>query len=162
MIIISISGLDPYVTAHYSKDHTANLANLFEIEEKELVFEATSSFLLYKGVEQVSWNALVRVYAPHKYEPLEEIVSRYLEKTLKDFTINLIVEFHYIHDHSQYISLNDKYPRYIDDSHIEKDVDDEEEEDRGYDEEIYDGNIFEGYQDKLDEIYDEIEKKAKD
>lgn len=164
MIIISISGLDPYVTAHYSKDHTANLANLFEVEETEIAFEATSNVMVYKGVEQVSWNALVRVYAPHKYEVLEKMVAQYLSQTLKDFSIHVIVEFHYIHDHSQHLSFNDSYPRYIDEKHIDvthEEFEEDEDEDAGYNENIYDGNIFEGFEEKLDEVYDRLEKEVK-
>ena len=37
-ITISILGLDQFTVGHYSKEHSANLAQLFEIEEDNLNF----------------------------------------------------------------------------------------------------------------------------
>ena len=40
MVTISIYGLDQYTVGHYSKEHTANLASLLEVDEKDVVFYA--------------------------------------------------------------------------------------------------------------------------
>ena len=163
MITIAILGLDQYVTGHYSKNHTANLASLFETEEDDISFYAPQSVLFHKGVEQVSWDTLVIVLAPHKYERLEEKVATYLMKTLKDFSINLNIQFHYFEEEHTYQLFNDDYPRFIEEKNIvsfNDDKDDQDyEADSDDDEEIYTGNVFEGHIDELNRLYDDKNKK---
>ena len=72
MIKIEISGVDPYLVLAYSKDHTANLANLFETNEEDILFVAYDDLPIYKGVDQTSWNAVVHVILQEKYEPIEK------------------------------------------------------------------------------------------
>ena len=70
MITIQIFGLDHFVVGQYSRENTANLADLFETEEKNVSFLSSDSVYLHAGVEQSSWNCLVIVRAPHRYEAL--------------------------------------------------------------------------------------------
>lgn len=149
MITITLIGLDQYTVAHYSKDHTKNLADLFETSEENILFVATDSLTFYKGVDQPSWNSIVRVNAPTKFEAVSKTVAKYLISTLKDFSINLAVEFYFYHDHDRYEHINPDYPRFL----TEDNIANVEEEELPEGEELYEGNIFEGYQDKLDELY---------
>lgn len=151
MVTITIYGLDQYTVGHYSKDHTKNLADLFEVDEDDINFAAPEAFVIHKGVEQTSWNAIVKVNAPQDLEPLQEKIAHYLINTLKDFSIHLSVEFTYYHRHDRYESINDDYPRFLDESNLVN-IEDEELPEG---EELYEGNIFEGYQEQLDEIYKE-------
>lgn len=146
MITISIYGLDQYVVGHYSKDHTKNLADLLEVEEKDVVFYAPNAYVFHNGVEQTSWNTIVKVNAPEQCESLEEKVSKYIIDTLKEFSINLSVEFYYYHKHHRYEYINKEYPRFITENNV---VNVEEEE---YDDdELCEENMFEGFEEKLEE-----------
>ena len=89
MISIVVYGLDPYVVGHYSKDHTANLAQLFETKEENIAFVASAEYVFHKGVEQTSWQTLVKVEAPEKYEVLEDKIAKYLLKTFSEFSIHV-------------------------------------------------------------------------
>lgn len=145
MITISIYGLDQYVVGHYSKDHTKNLANLLEVEEKDIVFYAPNSYVFHNGVEQTSWNTIVKVNAPEQCETLEEKVAKYIMDTLKEFSINLAVEFYYYHKHHRYEYINKEYPRFITENNV---VNVEEDES---DDELCEENMFEGFEEKLEE-----------
>ena len=118
MITISIYGLDQFTVGHYSGEHTANLAQLFETKEDNISFYSPNAYVFHNGVEQTSWNAIVKVNAPEKYEVLEEKVARYLMETLKEFSINVTVEFYYYHSHHRYEHINKEYPRFIKDDNL--------------------------------------------
>lgn len=118
MITISFLGLDQFVVGHYSKEHTANLANLFEADPDSLNFFAPNSMLFHEGVEQTSWNVLLIVRAPKKYHPLEKKVAEYLLKTVTDFAVNVELEFEYFEEEHHYEHLNPDYPRYMKESNI--------------------------------------------
>jgi hypothetical protein len=171
MITICILGLDQYVVGHYSKEHTENLANLFETSSDDVNFYAPQSMVFHAGVEQTSWNTIVIVKAPHRYESLEAKVADYLIKTLSEFTINLEVEFEYFEEGRHYEHINSSYPRFIAednlvnveteeeeaDEHDDSDEDDEEPDPRDRADldindpnQIFLGDAFAGKQDLLD------------
>ena len=149
MVTISIYGLDQYVVGHYSKEHTANLASLFEVDEKDIVFYAPNAYVFHNGVEQTSWNTIVKVNAPEQCEKLEDKVANYITKTLKEFSIHLVIEFYYYHKHHRYEYVNKEYPRYISEENVVN-VEDEEYQDG---DEIYEGNMFEGFEEKYEEAH---------
>ena len=148
MITISVYGLDQYTVGHYSKEHTANLAQLFETSEDNIIFYAPDCYVFHNGVEQTSWNTIVKVNAPEKFEQLEGKISKYLLETLKEFSINLFVEFYYYHSHHRYQHLNTEYPRFIKEDNLVN-VDEEYDED----DELYEGNVFAGMEEKLEQAY---------
>lgn len=145
MITISVLGLDQYVVGTYSKNHTKNLASLFETNLDNISFYAPNSYMFHNGVEQTSWNTLVRIHAPHKYEVLEKKVAKYILETLKEFTINLSIEFYYYEEEHRYAYNNEKYPHFL----TEDNVVNVEEEELGEDEELFEGNIFEEFEKEL-------------
>ena len=146
MITITVYGLDQYTVGHYSKDNTENLAQLFETKEENIVFVASDEYVFHKGVEQTSWQALVKVSSPEKYEPLEEKIATYLFKTLTEFSIHVRVVFEYFHSHHEHEFTNKDYPRYIKDENLVNVEESDEDE-------LYEGNIFEGMEKKLEEAY---------
>ena len=185
MITISFLGLDQFVVGHYSKDHTANLANLFEADESLINFYAPNAMLFHNGVEQTSWNVIVIVRAPKKYQVLEDKVAEYILKTLTDFAVNVELEFEYFDADSHYENINPSYPRYMAPSNIKDEYnysedeaeeeehhhhhhhDDEDEADENDHAElnpndpdqIYLGNAFEGFEEKLAEKENSQNKK---
>lgn len=146
MITISILGLDQYVTGHYSKDHTTNLASLFETSEDNISFYAPNSYIFHNGVEQTSWDSIVRVHAPTKFKVMEEKVAKYLLQTLKDFSINVAVEFYYYENENRHAYVNKDYPRFIKDDNMVNVEEDSLEEG----EELCEENMFEGFEEKLE------------
>ena len=42
---MTIYGLDAYIVGHYSKDHTPNLAQLFETKEENIVFVVSDEYV---------------------------------------------------------------------------------------------------------------------
>lgn len=149
MVTISIYGLDQYVVGHYSKEHTKNLASLFEVDDNDVVFYSPNAYVFHNGVEQTSWNTIVKINAPEQCEKLEDKVANYIIKTLKEFSIHLVVEFSYYHKHHRYEFVNKEYPRFISEENVVN-VEDEEYQEG---EEIYDGNIFEGFEEKYEEAH---------
>lgn len=149
MITINVYGLDQYTVGHYSKEHTSNLAQLFEVGEDEIIFMSPNNYVFHNGVEQTSWNAIIKVSAPEKCEQLEEKAAKYLIETFKVFSINLTVKFKYFHSHHEYNYVNKEYPRFI----TEDNVVNTEESDES--EELYEGNVFEGMEEQLEEAYKE-------
>lgn len=149
MVTISIYGLDQYVVGHYSKEHTANIASLLEVDENDVVFYSPNAYVFHNGVEQTSWNTIVKVNAPEQCEKLEDKVANYIVKTLKEFSIHLVVEFSYYHKHHRYEFVNKEYPRYI----SEENVVNVEDEELPEGEELYEGNMFEGFEEKYEEAH---------
>ena len=120
MITFQILGLDQFVVGHYSKDHTANLAQLYESDESLINFYAPNSMVFHNGVEQTSWNTIVIVRAPEKFKPMESHIASYLIQTLSEFSVNLEIEFEYFSSSSRYEHVNDSYPRYIAEDNIKE------------------------------------------
>lgn len=113
MITISILGLDQFVTGQYSKDHTRNIADIFEISPDDLLFYAPNSYVFHNGVEQTSWNGIVRVNAPKEYKKFQDRIAKYLLTTLCDYCINIYVEFYYFDSDDSYLHISSDYPRFI-------------------------------------------------
>ncbi|MCR5079617.1 MAG: hypothetical protein K6B65_06865 [Bacilli bacterium] len=167
MITIQVLGLDQFVVGHYSREHTSNIANLFEVPDEEVNFYAPNSMVFHKGVEQTSWNTVVNVLCPHRFESFEKVVADYILKTLCEFSINIQVVFSYYHDKSEYTYSNPEYPRYLKDENIkEADIsidydmpkaEGEEEPSEGDGEapseeetDIFLGNAFEGFEEAFE------------
>lgn len=177
MITIRILGLDQFVVGHYSKDHTGNIAQLYEADEDLVNFYAPNAMIFHKGVEQTSWSTIVIVNAPEKYRPFEKEVANYLLQTLSDFSIHLEIEFKYFNEGSRYERVNVKYPRYLGADNIAEDdvpfqfgeepeamegdvrIDDGHHchdehchhDHGGKEEEVFLGNAFEGFEEQLEE-----------
>lgn len=147
MITLSILGLDQYVVGHYSGENTAKLARLFETKPENINFYAPESFLFHDGIEQTSWNTLVRVHAPAKYKKVQDLVAKYLLATLEGITIHVAVEFYYYQESDRYEKINKDYPRFITEANmVTADDEEEETEDTA---ELYEGNIFADFEKKL-------------
>lgn len=145
MITITAIGLDEYVIGHYAKDHSDNLANLFEISVDNINFVASNSFLIHKGVEQTSWNTIIKVHAPKRFEVFQDKIATYLLETLSDFTVHLAIEFSYYENKHRYVQTNDEYPLFLKESNVVE----AEESELAEGEELFEGNIFENFEEKV-------------
>ena len=106
MITITILGLDQYIVGRLSREMTPNLAKLYEVSEDDINFVAPSNMVFHNGVEQTSWNAIVRVNAPMKVSVLQEEVANLISLSIDDVAINLAIEFYYYSSDNRYERIN--------------------------------------------------------
>lgn len=167
MIVISIIGLDQFVVGDYSRAHTSNLAEIFEVMEDDVNFEAPQTMIFHQGAEQTSWQTVVIVRAPRSAEILESKAAEYLLRTLKEVSINVEIIFEYYEESHHYEFVNEEYPRYMEGTGVaeihegfadDEDYEDDEEADPrdradlDYNDEhqIYLGDAFAGHEEELE------------
>ena len=147
MITLTIYGLDQFVVGRLSKEMTHNLADLYEVSEDDINFIAPENMVFHNGVEQTSWNALVRVNVPKKVMVLQDDAAHLIMEMIQGPTINVAVEFYYYSEDNRYEKINEDYPRFITDDNL-VDVEDYEEaqyiEGEGKDE-VFTGDIFKDF-----------------
>ncbi len=153
MITISVIGLDQFVVGELSKQLTPNLAKIYETSEDEINFVAPNNMYFHNGVDQTSWNTLLKVNAPERCALVEEEAANILVAGISEVAINIAIEFSYYHEEHRYEKLNSDYPQFLETSihdlevsYDDEDDDDDDEDDweelDDEDEEIYDGDIF--------------------
>ena len=147
MITLTVYGLDPYVVGRLSQEMTPNLAQLYEVSEDEINFVAPTNMVFHKGVDQTSWNTIIRVNLPKKLLVLQDQAAEIIMQMVQGPTINVAVEFYYYSQDNRYEKLNNEYPRFITDDNL-VDVENYDEsvyvEGEGEDE-VYTGDIFEDF-----------------
>ena len=150
MITITIYGLDQFVVGNLSRELTPLVAKLYEVDEDEVNFIAPQAMVFHKGVEQTSWNILIKVNAPKKVSVLEDQMSQLMLHGIGEVAIHVAVEFYYYSQENRYTKINDNYPRFIADDNL-VDIEDEypdDIEEGEEDDEIFTGDIFEGIKEK--------------
>ena len=147
MITLEIYGLDQFVVGQLSKEMTHNLADLYEVSEDDINFVAPNNMVFHNGVDQTSWNTLVRVYAPKKVMVLQDDAANLIMQMILGPTINVAVEFYYYSEDNRYEKISEDYPRFITDDNL-VDVEDYGEaqyiEGEGKDE-VFTGDIFKDF-----------------
>ena len=148
MITLTVYGLDQYIVGRLSKDMTHNLADLYEVSEDDINFIAPANMVFHNGVEQTSWNALIRVNAPKKVMVLQEDAAHLIMEMVQGPTINVAVEFYYYSEDNRYEKINEDYPRFITDDNL-VDVEDYDEETQYIEgdgkDEVFTGDIFKDF-----------------
>lgn len=147
MITLTFYGLDQYIVGNFSKTISHNLAELYEMSEDEINFIAPKCMIFHDGVDQTSWNLLIRVNLPMKLRALQNEAAEIIMSMVQGPTINVAVEFYYYSEDDRYERINKDYPRFItDDNEIEIEENDGEEyvEGEGEDE-VFTGDIFEDF-----------------
>ena len=147
MISLTVYGLDQFVVGKLSREMTSALADLYECDKEEILFIAPENMVFHNGVEQTSWNALVKVDAPKKVSVLQEDAARLIMNMVKGPTIHVQVVFIYFSQDNFYENLNDDYPRYIENENLvnfDEDYDENIEEGEG-DDQIFTGDIFKDF-----------------
>ncbi|MBO4285876.1 MAG: DUF1904 family protein [Bacilli bacterium] len=147
MISLTVYGLDQFVVGKLSREMTSALADLYECDREEILFIAPENMIFHNGVEQTSWNALVKVDAPKKVSVLQEDAARLIMNMVKGPTIHVQVVFNYFSQDNFYENLNDDYPRYIENENLvnfDEDYDENIEEGEG-DDQIFTGDIFKDF-----------------
>ena len=137
---------------------TSKLANLYEISKDEINFFAPECLYVHEGVDQNTYSILVEVHAPKKVSVLEEDAYKIIENYIKNVTVHLECIFYYFSIDNYHKFENEDYPRYMDE---ENSVDfyEESEEETTSNEDIYLGNAFEGFEEKLEKAKKENKDK---
>ena len=147
MISLTVYGLDQFVVGKLSREMTSALADLYEVDKEEILFIAPENMIFHNGVEQTSWNALVKVDAPKKVSILQEDAARLIMNLVKGPTIHVQVVFNYFSQDNFYENLNEDYPRYIENENLvnfDEEYDENLEEGEG-DDQIFTGDIFKDF-----------------
>ena len=147
MISLTVYGLDQFVVGKLSREMTSALADLYEVDKEEILFIAPENMIFHNGVEQTSWNALVKVDAPKKVSVLQEDAARLIMNLVKGPTIHVQVVFNYFSQDNFYENLNEDYPRYIENENLvnfDEEYDENIEEGEG-DDQIFTGDIFKDF-----------------
>ena len=151
MFTISVLGLDQFLVGDYSFDFTGQIADILETNPDEISFFAPEGIMFHNGVDQNSYNVIVRVEAPNKYRVFEKVLASFIKDTLKTYVIHMTVQFSSYSEENTYEYLNDEYRLYMTEENTVKCDDDfNSEED---DEDIYEGNIFDGFEEKYQEAH---------
>jgi hypothetical protein len=146
MIIVKLLGIDQYQAEDYVRALHTQFAQIFETEEKDILFYAPDSYLIHKGIEQTSYIVNIEIEAPEKYKPLENKASEYIAKLfMNQICVHVRVTFNYFDEDREHVFINEDYPLYMTDENMAHfDTEDE-------DSEPYLGNAFEDYDKKVEE-----------
>ena len=143
MVIVNFSGLDIFLVGELNKAIHSKIAAAYGLDDEDVIFQASDSFIFYKGTEQTSFNLLIKVDAPEEYVDSEEMVASILMEASKNYAVHARILFQYYDPTHYYERVNKDYPEYIEDNQ-EVDIDESEYDDeQEYDEDsLYTGNVF--------------------
>lgn len=144
MIILTLKGADVYLAGEIERAIIPGLSKIYRVSENELIVHATDGYLYHDGMDQTSFNLLVKVECAEKYENFENDSANYILKVMSNYAVHTRVYFTYFKNDSMYERINEEYPLFVNSSNV---VDFEQENEA--DVEVYDGNIFEEYEDVL-------------
>ena len=145
MITISIIGLDPYLVRQISKEMSAKIADIYETTVDNINFYSPECLFIHNGVEQNTWNVLVKVNAPLKVKVMERDAAKIIHEFVKDACVNMAIEFYYYSQDNRYEYIDKNHPRFM----TEENTVVEEDESLEDDEEPYLGDIFENFEEKI-------------
>lgn len=147
MVTITVIGLDPYMVRQISKDLSEKLADIYECSVDDINFYSPECLYIHNGVEQNTWNILVKVNAPLKVKVMQNDAAKIIHDFIKAACINMAIEFYYYSQDDRYEFIDDTQPRFMtEENSVEIDSDVEYEE---TDEEPYLGNVFEDFEKKI-------------
>ena len=145
MITISIIGLDPYLVRQISKEMSAKIADIYETTVDNINFYSPECLFIHNGVEQNTWNVLVKVNAPLKVKVMEKDAAKIIHEFVKDACVNMAIEFYYYSQDNRYEYIDKNHPRFMTEENtviVEyKPLEDGKEP--------YLGDIFENFEEKI-------------
>ena len=151
MITVTIYGLDPYLLRQISKACTSKLADIYETSKDNINFIAPECLYVHDGVEQNTWNILIRVHAPLKVQVMEHDAAKIIHEFVKDACVNMNIEFYYFSQDNFYEFRNKEYPQFMTEENVVEAEYEDESLDEEDGEEPYLGNIFENFEEKIKE-----------
>ena len=150
MINITYCGLDIYLIGELNAKIHSQVAKIFKVDDVEVVFTGIDSFVFYKGHEQTSINLMIRVDLDENYREYQEEAAKFLLETSKEYSIHAHIIFNYYNSKDAYSSINEDYPRYLTNENESSEEDYDEDKDYSEDD-LFTGNIFEGFEEDEEE-----------
>jgi hypothetical protein len=142
MVIINFTGLDMFLIGELDQKIHSQVAKVLGLDDEEVIFASTDSFLFYHGHEQTSYNLYIKVEAPYSLKIKEKALANLLLLESKNFSVHTRLLFTYFDEDRYYERVDDNYPEYII-AASEVTTEDEYDQDKEYSEdELYTGNIF--------------------
>lgn len=163
MIVVDIMGIDTILAISEEKKVHQDLANIYEIDEEDLIFRALEGFIIHNGVEQTSFLLDLKIQAPTEYIKKEEEVKAYLFNAFKDVSIHKRILFTYFDEERETIFKDDDYPLYMSDKnvvHIQHENEEEYDEYEETHEEPYMGEILSEFDNYIKEHPNADEKEV--
>lgn len=111
MILVKISGYEPYYIQEFSKKWHEDLVRIFKCDEKELNFVAYDSFFIHEGHEQTSFFIDVEFSIAKEQEKYMNEAFEYMKKALKDLAVHARIS--YTIYQKEVLSIDDRYPQYL-------------------------------------------------
>ena len=90
MVIVNFSGLDVFLVGELNKAVHSKVAAAYGLDDEDVIFQASDSFIFFKGTEQTSFNLLIKVDAPEEYVDSEEMVASILTMITRLFSTQSI------------------------------------------------------------------------
>jgi hypothetical protein len=106
-------GLDVFNVSLISKKIHRQVVELYNCQDNELIIYGSEGFIFVHGIDQSSWDLLVRVVAPNKYKEKEKEMATFLLNYLQKIVIHRTVEFIYYDEKNRYQVIDKDYPRFI-------------------------------------------------
>ncbi len=147
MIQVLIKGVDEYLGVHVEEVLLPGLMKITKAEETEIIFTCLHSIIYHNGVDQTSLHMVIDLDLDPKYISLEKQIADYLLEESSKFSIHAHIQFNYVNGKS-YHRIDESYPYYVTDKNSIEIEDDEDEE---VEQEIFTGNIFENFEEKIKE-----------
>ncbi len=160
MIRIELIGMDHYLLEEYSKEITPQLAKMLGVSSDDFFYQATGK-LYHGGVDQTSWNCMAVIHLDKKFIDKEKAVADYILQTMTEYILNGYVQFVY-ETRPVYRKINEEYPPFLDKRPEEEINEDEEEYEEVDEEDIYTGDVFAGFEEKLQKRKQEENKGKKE
>lgn len=148
MFIITLKGSDVYLAGEIEKNLTPKISKLCRINENEIILHAVDGFIYHDGIEQTSYNLIVKIECSRELEKFENELVKLFFEVLKNYSVHTRIYFDYFTERKVYENINKDYPLFINSTNmvdVETDKFDEIDENV----EIYDGNIFKDYENIL-------------
>ena len=161
MIVIDIMGIDTIQAISEEKKVHRSLAEIYSVDENDIIFRAIEGFIIHDGVEQTSFLLDIQIQAPKELEDKEESVKLFLLDSFKDVSIHKRILFKYFDSEKEFVFKDDEYPLYMTDKnvvHIENHCQEEEYEEKY--EEPYMGDILSEFDNYIKDHPDADEKEV--
>lgn len=142
MINIILKGMDIYLANEFSEKLTSPLTRVTSLSEEKISVIAYESMIYHKGIDQTSMHLFVDVECDKKLQYLENEISEVIFNLAKQFAIHTHILFKYFEMKNYHEAIDEQYPLYLDASNVAK----VEAVENADDVEIYDGNIFQDFE----------------
>lgn len=144
MINVTLKGIDIYLGGEFDRKIHAKLASLFEVPSVEIITTVSESLVYHQGVDQTTYQLVIKFELSKRYQPFEKQVAEFVLDASKDFSVHTLCYFVYIDEDHIYERIDEDYPRFMNEKNVVG-YEDEEDEEKEEDVEVFTGNIFQNF-----------------